>query len=123
GAANLHGQSCHETYRTGGVDALFAGLLGVAENDILYRCWINSCPFDERFDTLDGQIIAPHVAEPALFLVRPANRRPHAINYHGGLHLCASLGIELAATRRHLFEQWSWLKARAERLQRLDHLQ
>ena len=109
-AAGFHRQAGHQRDRAGGVEALLALLLRVAQHDVFDFAGVDAGSLDQRADDVHGQIVGPHVAEHALLLVGPADRRAHAVDDHGVFH--GLLLFQYRVSRR-----WAQIDANAPRRQ------
>ena len=93
----LDRQAGHQRDRAGDIQPLLARLLRVAEHHVFDLGRIDAGPLDERLDAGDGQIVAPHVAEPAPLLVRPADGRADAVDDDGSLSGVRAASVMCAA--------------------------
>ena len=86
GPAGGDRQAGQEGDGAGGVQPLLARLLRVAQYHVLDLGRVDASPLDQSPHAGGGQVVAPHVAEPAFFLVRPANRRADAVDHNSRFH-------------------------------------
>ena len=73
-AAGVRRQAGHQPHDAGGVHALLALLLGIAQHDVFDFGRVDAGALDEGFDHLHGQVVGADLAKDALVLVGPANR-------------------------------------------------
>ncbi len=85
-AAGVRRQARHQPHDAGGVHALLALLLRIAEHDVFDFGRVDAGALDEGLDDRHGQVVGADVAKDALVFVGPANGRSHAIDNHGAFH-------------------------------------